>query len=162
MWSAIRVERLTSDRFGSGSKEDSISLKQCWTSGTAQRASSIRFAPTTGISTSLDNRHRHPMARGIWSRSGREGRNLNTPLVRGKRTKGSEELSEPSNPDLAAIEREIQSADDHARNYQNGCRDVRIDELIQVMEEEPALVRLNSGLAFEPVLQHGQRTRPRQ
>ena len=29
------------------------------------------------------------------------------------------------------------------------------------MEQEPALLRLNSGVAFEPVLQQSQRTRPR-
>src|ERR1039458_5817342 len=30
------------------------------------------------------------------------------------------------------------------------------------MEQEPTLVRLDSGLAFEPVLQQRQRTRPRE
>ena len=50
------------------------------------------------------------------------------------------ELSEPSDPDLPAIERKIQSAYDHPCNRQNGCRDVRIDQLVQVMEQEPTLV----------------------
>jgi hypothetical protein len=62
---------------------------------------------------------------------------------------------------LPAIERKIQSADDCASNRQNSCGDVRIDELIQVMEQEPTMVWLDSGVAFEPVLQHRQRTRPR-
>jgi formylmethanofuran dehydrogenase subunit B len=30
--------------------------------------------------------------------------------------------------------------------------DVRIDQLIQVMEQEPTLVRLDSRIALEPVL----------
>jgi hypothetical protein len=30
------------------------------------------------------------------------------------------------------------------------------------MEKEPTLVRLDSGLGFKPVLQHGQRTWPRE
>ena len=67
----------------------------------------------------------------------------------------------PGDPDLPAIERKIQSADDHPRNRQNGWGDVRIDQLIQIMEQEPTLVWLDSSFGFEPVLQHGQRTRPR-
>ncbi len=70
-------------------------------------------------------------------------------------------LSEPSDPDLPTIEGKVQSADDYACNRQNSCRDVRIDQLIQVMEQEPTLVWLDSGFAFEPVLQNRQRTRPR-
>ena len=46
-------------------------------------------------------------------------------------------------------------------NREDGRRDIRIDQLIEVMEKEPTLVRLDSGLGFKPVLQHGQRTRPR-
>src|SRR5882724_8501856 len=87
MWNVIRAEKLTNDRFGSTWKGSNIRLKQYSTSGTSQRASSTRFAPTTGISTSLDNRHRNLMARGIWSRTGREGRNLNTPWFVGNETK---------------------------------------------------------------------------
>lgn len=43
-------------------------------------------------------------------------------------------LSEPSNPDLPTIERKVQNADDYACNRQNGCRDVRIDQFVQVVD----------------------------
>ena len=66
MWNVIQAERLTNDRFGFALKGESTLLKQCWTSGTTLRASSTRFALTTGISTFFDNKHRHPMECGIW------------------------------------------------------------------------------------------------
>jgi hypothetical protein len=45
---------------------------------------------------------------------------------------------------------------------EDGCRDIRIGRLIQGMEKEPTLLRLDSGLGFKPVLQHGPRTWPRE
>src|SRR5229473_4756068 len=39
MWNVMRAEKLTNNLFGSGSKEDSITSRRCWTSGTTQRAS---------------------------------------------------------------------------------------------------------------------------
>jgi hypothetical protein len=77
-------------------------------------------------------------------------------------TKATPVLAVSSDPNLPAIEGKIQSADDYPCHREDGCRDVRINQLIQVMEQEPILVRLGSGLGFKPVLQHGQRTRPRQ
>jgi hypothetical protein len=59
---------------------------------------------------------------------------------------------ESSDPDLPAIERKIQKADDHPCNRQNGCGDIRIDQLIEVMEQEPNLAWLDSGIGFKPVL----------
>ena len=76
-------------------------------------------------------------------------------------TKAMPGLAVSSDPNSPAIEGKIQSADDYPCNRKDGCRDVRIDQLIQVMEQEPILVRLGSGLGFKPVLQHGRRTRPR-
>jgi hypothetical protein len=70
-WSAIRAERLTNDRVGSGWEEASISLKQCWISGTTRRASITRFALMTGSSIFFDNKRLCPMARGIWFHVGR-------------------------------------------------------------------------------------------
>lgn len=70
-------------------------------------------------------------------------------------------LSEPSDPHLPDIKPKVQSAGDHPYNRQDVCRNVRIDQPIQVMEQEPILVRLDTGPAFEPVLQQRQRTRPR-
>ena len=65
-------------------------------------------------------------------------------------------------PDSPAVEGKIQSADDPPCNREDGRRDVRTDQLIEGMEKEPTLVRLDSGLGFKPVLQHGQRTWPRE
>src|SRR5713226_6290124 len=70
----MRAEKLTNDLFGSSSKEDIISSKRCWTSGTTRRASFTRFAPMTGTSTFFDNKHRHPMGCGIWFRFARNER----------------------------------------------------------------------------------------
>jgi hypothetical protein len=76
-------------------------------------------------------------------------------------TKAMPGLAVSSDPNLPAIEGKIQSADHYPCNREDGCRDVRINQLIQVMEQEPILVRLGSGLGFKPALQHGQRARPR-
>jgi hypothetical protein len=53
--------------FGSGLEEGSTKSKLCSISGMTQRASFIRFGPTTAISTSFDNRHRRPIRPGTWS-----------------------------------------------------------------------------------------------
>jgi hypothetical protein len=58
MWNAIPAERQTSDLFGSGSKRDSMSLRQWWINGTTERESFIRFAPRMGISSFPDSKHR--------------------------------------------------------------------------------------------------------
>lgn len=76
-------------------------------------------------------------------------------------TKAMPGLVVSSDPNLPAIEGEIQSADDYPYNREDDCGDVRINQLVQEMEQEPILVRLASGLGFKPVLQHSQRTRPR-
>ena len=70
-------------------------------------------------------------------------------------TKALPGLAVSSDPNLPAVESKIQSADDHPCNREDGCRDVRIDQLIQVTEQEPALVWLDSGFAFQPVLHQG-------
>ena len=43
---------------------------------------------------------------------------------------------------------------------QDSCRDVGIDQFVQVMEQKPALIWLDSGLGFQPALDQGQGTRP--
>ncbi len=72
MWNAIPSERQTSDLFGSGSKEDSMSLRQWWINGTTQRVSFIRFAPRMGISIFLDNKHRRQTGGGTLFQSARQ------------------------------------------------------------------------------------------
>src|SRR5712692_5444003 len=122
----------------SGSKEDSITSRRCWTSGTTQRASFIWFAPMTGTSMFFGNKLLRLMECGIWFRFAR--------------TLTHRKLPEPGDPHLPAIERKVQSADEHPCNRQGCCRNVRVDQLIQIMEQEPTPVRLNSSLGFQPVL----------
>jgi len=129
------------DPFGSGLEEGRIRSKPYSISGTTQRASFIRFVPTTAISTSFDNRHRRRMGRGIWFHFARCDKSVR----HGK-------LAAPGDPHLPSIERKIQNADEYACRRQNGCGDVGIDQLVQVVEQKPTLVRLDSGFAFEPVL----------
>jgi hypothetical protein len=75
-------------------------------------------------------------------------------------TKAMPGLAVSSDPNSPAIEGKIQSADDYPCNRKDGCRDVRIDKLIQVMEQEPNLIRLGSALAssqFSSMVKgHGQ------
>lgn len=61
-------------------------------------------------------------------------------------------LPEPGDPHLPAIERKVQSADEHPCNRQDCCGHVRIDQLVQIMEQEPTLIWVNSSLGFKPVL----------
>ena len=111
----------------------------------------IRFAPTTAISPFFDNRHRHRMGPGTWSRFARQDETLR----HGK-------LAVAGDPHLPSIERKIQNADEYACNRQNGCGDVGIDQLVQIMKQKPILIWIDSGLGFEPVLQQTQGARPRE
>ena len=62
------------------------------------------------------------------------------------------ELATASDPHLPSVECKIENADENACNRQNGRGDVGIDKLVQVMKQKPALVRLDAGLGFKPVL----------
>src|SRR5437660_2873861 len=70
-------------------------------------------------------------------------------------------LTESSAPELPTMGRKVQSADDHSRHREHGCRHIRIDQAVEVMEQKPALVWFDSRLRFKPILQHSQRTGPR-
>jgi hypothetical protein len=67
----------------------------------------------------------------------------------------------PSDPHPTSIKRKIQNADEYACDHQNGCGDIGIDQLVQIVKQESTLIRLDSGSAFEPILEYSQRTRPR-
>ena len=54
--------------------------------------------------------------------------------------------------DLLAVEGKIENANDYPSQREDGCRGVRIDQLMHVVEQEPALVWLNSGFAFQSVI----------
>jgi hypothetical protein len=66
-----------------------------------------------------------------------------------------------SDIDSPAIEGKFRSADDHTCNREDGCRDIRIDQLIQVMEKgpNPGTARLRPWLkAAKPDRQIGAGT----
>jgi hypothetical protein len=54
----------------------------------------------------------------------------------------------------------LRTQNEYAGNRQDSWRDVGIDQFVQVMEQKPAVVRLDSRLGFQPVLEQSQRTRP--
>ena len=58
---------------------------------------------------------------------------------------------------MSSIERQIEDADGYSCNRENAWQNVRIDQLIQIVEQESAMIGVDSGLLFEPVLKHGQR-----
>lgn len=72
-----------------------------------------------------------------------------------------EASSESTDRDPPSVECQIENAHEQAGSHQKGCRDVGINKLVQVMKEKAALIRLDAGLTFEPVLKNGQRTGPR-
>jgi hypothetical protein len=70
-------------------------------------------------------------------------------------------LAPDRKPCLSPVKSQVHAADDHSRQGQRGSRNVGVDQLVEVMQQEPALVGLDAGLAFEPVLRESQRTGPR-
>jgi len=63
-------------------------------------------------------------------------------------------------PQQSSVERQIQKANNDSRNYESGCRNVGIDQLIEIVEQEPALLRFDSGSPFECIFEQRQWTRP--
>ena len=70
-------------------------------------------------------------------------------------------MSASADPYLSSIKREICDANDYPGDGENVGGNVGIDKLVQIVKQESALVRLNSGPAFEPIFQQRQWTRPR-
>ena len=68
----MRAERATSDLYGSGSMNDSMSSRQCWISGTSQRTSFTGFGLMTGMCIFFGNKHRRPMGAGTSFHSARQ------------------------------------------------------------------------------------------
>src|SRR5262249_31306089 len=64
------------------------------------------------------------------------------------------DLAAARDPHLPSVECKIENANEYARKGQNRCRDAGIDQLVQIMEQKPALVRLDASLGFGPVLKH--------
>jgi len=63
------------------------------------------------------------------------------------------QLTTASCPQLPSVQGKIKSANEDARNTQNGCGDIGIDKLIHIVKQKPALIGLDASLGFEPVLQ---------
>ena len=70
-------------------------------------------------------------------------------------------MSAPADPHLSTIERQICDADNYPRTGEDVDGDIGIYKLVQIVEQEPALVWLDTGAAFEPIFQQSQWTRPR-
>ena len=128
------------DPFGSGSAQGSVTSKLCSISGTSRRASSAKLEPMTGISIFFDSKHHRPMEHGMGF--------VSPDTIAAQ----AWELAAPGDPH-PSIERKIQTADENSCNRQHCRRDVRIHQLIQVMEQETSLVRLDASPDLKPVFQ---------
>jgi hypothetical protein len=82
-------------------------------------------------------------------------------VSRGRIRAEAPELASAPLPHPPSVQRKIESADKYTGNRQNGHGDVGINKHVQVMEQKPSLVRLDTSLAFEPVLKQRQRAWPR-
>jgi hypothetical protein len=70
-------------------------------------------------------------------------------------------MSAPADPHLSSVESQICDANDYPAMLSMVGGNVGIHKLVQIVEQESALVRLDSAAAFEPILQQSQWTRPR-
>jgi len=70
-------------------------------------------------------------------------------------------MSVPADPHLSSVKRQICDANDYPRDGEYVGGDVGIHKLVQIVEEESALVWLDTSAAFEPIFQQRQWTRPR-
>jgi len=62
---------------------------------------------------------------------------------------------------LSSVKRQICGANDYPGDGEDVGGNVGINKLVQIVEQESALVRLDSGAAFEPIFQQSQWTWPR-
>ena len=69
-------------------------------------------------------------------------------------------MSAPADPHLSSVESQICDANDYPGDGEHVGGNVGINKLVQIVEQESALVRLDSGAAFEPIFQQSQWTRP--
>lgn len=63
--------------------------------------------------------------------------------------------------ELTSINGKVQDADRNPGCSEEPNRNVRIDDCIQIMQQEPAFIRPDPRLALEPVFEDGQRALPR-
>jgi hypothetical protein len=70
-------------------------------------------------------------------------------------------MSAPADPNLSSVEHQICDAYDYPGDGEHVGGNVGIHKLIQIVEQESALVRLDTSAAFQPIFQQRQWTRPR-
>jgi hypothetical protein len=68
----------------------------------------------------------------------------------------------PYSPGLPSVENEVEATNGHSSHSQRGCRNIRINQLVDIVQQEAALIRLDSRFLFQPVLKQRQRTGPGQ
>ncbi len=66
----------------------------------------------------------------------------------------------PADPHLSTIEGEICDTDDYPGDREQVGGNIGINQLVQIVKQEFALVWLDTGAAFEPIFQQSQWTRP--
>ena len=62
-------------------------------------------------------------------------------------------MSAPADPNLSSVKRQICDANDYPGDGKNVGGNVGIHKLVQIVEQESALVWLDTGAAFEPIFQ---------
>jgi len=50
------------------------------------------------------------------------------------------------------MEHKVEGANDHSSDYEHCGRNIRIDQLVHIVEQEPSLVGLDAGPLFQPIL----------
>jgi hypothetical protein len=70
-------------------------------------------------------------------------------------------VSVPTDPHLSSVESQICDANDYLSEGEHVGGNVGVHKLVQIVEQESALVRLDSGAAFEAIFQESQWTWPR-
>jgi len=73
----------------------------------------------------------------------------------------SSTVSVPADPHLSSVESQICDANDYPGDGEQVGGNVGIHKLVQIVEKESALVRLDSAAGFEPIFQQRQWTWPR-
>jgi hypothetical protein len=67
----------------------------------------------------------------------------------------------PTDPHLSSVESQICNAYDYPGDGENVGGNIGIHKLIQIVEQESALVWLDTSAPFEPIFQQRQWARPR-
>ena len=75
--------------------------------------------------------------------------------------RGWSTMSVPADPHLSSVKRQICEANDYPGEGEHVGGNVGVHKLVQIVQQESALVWPDSGAAFEPIFQQRQWTWPR-